>query len=54
MNMAGCFRRRIGFRRRDGKGFKPLADKIHAMGLKFGFHMMRGIPRQAVMGEDAH
>jgi hypothetical protein len=31
-----------------GKGFKPLADKIHAMGLKFGFHMMRGIPRQAV------
>jgi hypothetical protein len=32
----------------DGKGFKPLADQIHAMGLKFGFHMMRGIPRQAV------
>jgi alpha-galactosidase len=31
-----------------GQGFKPLADKIHAMGLKFGFHMMRGIPRQAV------
>lgn len=31
-----------------GLGFKPLADKIHAMGLKFGFHMMRGIPRQAV------
>ena len=32
----------------DGKGFKPLADQIHAMGLKFGFHMMRGIPRQTV------
>jgi len=32
----------------DGQGFKPLADKIHAMGLRFGFHMMRGIPRQAV------
>lgn len=32
----------------DGKGFKPLADRIHAMGLKFGFHVMRGIPRQAV------
>jgi alpha-galactosidase len=32
----------------DGKGFKPLADEIHAMGLKFGLHMMRGIPRQAV------
>jgi hypothetical protein len=33
----------------DGQGFKALADKIHAMGLKFGFHMMRGIPRQAVL-----
>ena len=31
-----------------GKGFKPLADKIHAMGLKFGIHIMRGIHRQAV------
>ncbi len=32
----------------DGKGFKPIADKIHGMGLKFGIHIMRGIPRQAV------
>ena len=32
----------------DGRGFKPIADKIHAMGLKFGIHIMRGIPRQAV------
>lgn len=32
----------------DGKGFKPLADRIHAMGLKFGIHVMRGIPRQSV------
>ncbi len=32
----------------DGRGFKALADKLHAMGLKFGFHMMRGIPRQSV------
>ena len=32
----------------DGKGFKTLADKIHAMGLKFGIHIMRGIPRKAV------
>ena len=24
------------------QGFKPLADKIHAMGLKFGFHMNWG------------
>ncbi len=30
-----------------GAGFKPLADKIHAMGLKFGIHIMRGIPRLA-------
>lgn len=31
-----------------GKGFKPIADKIHGMGLKFGIHIMRGVPRQAV------
>ena len=31
-----------------GAGFKPLADQLHAMGLKFGIHVMRGIPRQAV------
>ena len=31
-----------------GPGFKPLADQIHGMGLKFGLHIMRGIPRQAV------
>jgi hypothetical protein len=31
-----------------GQGFKPLADKIHALGLKFGIHVMRGIPRLAV------
>lgn len=32
----------------NGAGFKPIADKIHSMGLKFGIHIMRGIPRQAV------
>ncbi len=32
----------------DGVGFKSLADRIHAMGLKFGIHIMRGIPRKAV------
>jgi alpha-galactosidase len=32
----------------DGKGFKHLADYVHAKGLKFGIHIMRGIPRQAV------
>ena len=31
-----------------GKGFKPIADEIHAMGMKFGIHILRGIPRQAV------
>ncbi len=30
-----------------GKGFKPLSDYIHSLGLKFGIHVMRGIPRQA-------
>lgn len=30
-----------------GRGFKPLADRIHALGLKFGVHLMRGIPRLA-------
>jgi alpha-galactosidase len=30
------------------RGFKPLADYVHGLGLKFGLHLMRGIPRQAV------
>lgn len=33
---------------KNGVGFKAIADEIHAMGLKFGIHIMRGIPRQAV------
>ena len=32
----------------NGNGFKTLADYVHSKGLKFGIHMMRGIPRQAV------
>ncbi len=32
----------------EGRGFKPLSDYVHAKGLKFGIHLMRGIPRQAV------
>ena len=32
----------------NGQGFKPLADYVHGLGLKFGLHLMRGIPRQAV------
>jgi len=35
---------------RDGKGFAPLAEYIHSLGLKFGIHIMRGIPRAAAHG----
>jgi hypothetical protein len=44
----------------NGQGFKPLADYIHRKGLKFGIHIMRGIPRAAVeknlpiLGTSAH
>lgn len=31
-----------------GQGFKPLGDWLHAQGLKFGLHIVRGIPKQAV------
>ena len=31
-----------------GAGFRPIADYVHNLGLKFGIHIMRGIPRQAV------
>src|SRR5512133_2236075 len=31
-------------------GFKPLADYIHSLGLKFGIHILRGIPRDAAKG----
>lgn len=32
----------------NGWGFKPLADYVHDKGLKFGIHLMRGIPKLAV------
>jgi hypothetical protein len=32
----------------NGAGLKPLADWVHAQGLKFGIHLVRGIPRQSV------
>jgi alpha-galactosidase len=32
----------------NGAGFKPLADYIHSLGLKFGIHILRGIPKDAV------
>ena len=31
----------------NGAGFKPLADYVHSLGLKFGIHIMRGLPRMA-------
>ena len=31
-----------------GAGFAPIAAKVHAMGLQFGIHVMRGISRHAV------
>ncbi|MGI4886682.1 MAG: NPCBM/NEW2 domain-containing protein [Janthinobacterium lividum] len=31
-----------------GQGFRPLADYLHARGLKFGIHLMRGVPVVAV------
>jgi alpha-galactosidase len=44
----------------DGSGFRALAAHVHSLGLKFGIHLMRGIPRQAVeqnlpiLGTDLH
>jgi len=31
-----------------GRGFAPLAAQVHTLGLRFGVHLMRGIPRLAV------
>ena len=30
----------------NGAGLKPLADWVHAQGLKFGIHLLRGMPKQ--------
>ena len=32
----------------ENQGFKALAEQIHAMGLKFGIHIMRGVPKSVV------
>lgn len=32
----------------NGEGFRPLADYVHSKGLKFGIHLMRGVPKKAV------
>ncbi len=43
-----------------GAGFKALADYVHEKGLRFGIHIMRGIPRQAahthtaILGSDTN
>ncbi|HEY3707077.1 MAG TPA: glycoside hydrolase family 27 protein [Terracidiphilus sp.] len=29
-------------------GFKPLSDWVHSLGLKFGIHIVRGIPKEVV------
>jgi hypothetical protein len=36
-----------------GVGFKAVADKIHALGLKLGIHVMHGVPKAAV-GNDTY
>ncbi|MHB9055018.1 MAG: glycoside hydrolase family 27 protein [Paludibacteraceae bacterium] len=33
---------------KNGKGFRELADYVHKKGLKFGIHIMRGVPKKAV------
>lgn len=38
---------------KNGQGFKPLADYVHSKGIRFGIHIMRGIPRQAVEEDTA-
>jgi hypothetical protein len=35
-----------------GVGFKPLADFVHSLGLKFGIHILQGIPKEAVKRND--
>jgi alpha-galactosidase len=37
----------------ESRSFKPIADYLHERGLKFGLHLMRGIPRQAVDRDNA-
>jgi len=32
----------------ENAGFKPVGDYVHAQGLKFGIHIIRGIPKESV------
>lgn len=34
-----------------GGGFKPLSDAVHKDGLKFGIHIIRGIPKKTVLAD---
>ncbi len=34
-----------------GRGFKPLADYVHSLDLKFGIHILGGIPKKAVAAD---
>ncbi|PWJ37976.1 glycoside hydrolase family 27 protein [Sediminitomix flava] len=36
---------------KNGVGFKKLAEYVHSKGMKFGIHIMRGIPREAYYNE---
>ena len=38
----------VPFAQKFSRGFDTLAAELHAMGLKFGFHVVMGIPRLAV------
>jgi len=35
----------------NGAGFKPMSDAVHAQGLKFGIHIIRGIPKKTVAAD---
>ena len=36
---------------KSGRGFKPLAHYVHSLGLKFGIHILGGIPKEAVAAD---
>lgn len=35
----------------NGQGLKPIADYVHSLGLKFGIHIIHGVPREAVKND---
>jgi hypothetical protein len=35
----------------NGQGLKPIADYVHSLGLKFGIHILHGVPREAVKSD---